>query len=86
MKDKFFFVRFRCGNEESKNKFWLEEEERKCRVCDDKRETLVHMLKEYEGLREEVWRRTEMLDENGRGKEWMKKVLRARGRAKQFNN
>jgi hypothetical protein len=32
-KGRKMMARFRCGNEERKNRYWTEEEERRCRLC-----------------------------------------------------
>lgn len=37
--------RFRCGNEENDNRFWLEEDARRCRMCREEAETMKHMMK-----------------------------------------
>jgi hypothetical protein len=34
---------FRCGNEERGNRFWIEEEERRCRMCYEEKKTMAHM-------------------------------------------
>ena len=36
-------ARFRLGNEENSNKYWLKEEQRACRVCSWEEETLEHI-------------------------------------------
>jgi hypothetical protein len=38
-------ARFRCGNEETENRYWMEGEERRCRMCNEERETMEHMWK-----------------------------------------
>jgi hypothetical protein len=30
-------TRFRCGNEERENRYWMEGEERRCRMCYEER-------------------------------------------------
>jgi hypothetical protein len=42
-KERKMMARFRCGNEERENKYWVEEEERMCRMCREERETIEHM-------------------------------------------
>jgi hypothetical protein len=37
-KERKMMARFRCGNEERENKYWVEEEERMCRMCREERE------------------------------------------------
>jgi hypothetical protein len=36
-------ARFTYGNDERENKYWMEEEDRRCRMCYDERETIEHM-------------------------------------------
>ncbi|KAJ3664926.1 hypothetical protein Zmor_000459 [Zophobas morio] len=49
IKEKRMTARFRCGNEEKENNFWIDEIDRRCRICWREEETIEHML---EGLRE----------------------------------
>ncbi|KAJ3621596.1 hypothetical protein MTP99_003712 [Tenebrio molitor] len=42
-KERKMMARFRCGNEERENRYWVEREERRCRVCYEERETIEHM-------------------------------------------
>lgn len=45
------------GNEARANEYWKKEEERLCRICQGKEETLTHVLQECEGTgnKEEIW-------------------------------
>jgi hypothetical protein len=36
-------MRFRCGNEERENRYWMEREERRRRMCYEGREIIEHM-------------------------------------------
>jgi hypothetical protein len=36
-------ARFRCGNEERENRYLMEGEERRCRMCYEEREPIEHM-------------------------------------------
>ncbi|KAJ3629802.1 hypothetical protein MTP99_014169 [Tenebrio molitor] len=38
-KERNMMAGFRCGNEERENRYWMEEEERMCRMCREERET-----------------------------------------------
>ena len=67
-------ARFRCGNEERENKFWMEEDERKCRICWEERETLEHLLNECVGMKEDKRERRDILSEGGMEVEWMKEI------------
>jgi hypothetical protein len=37
-KERKMMARFRCGNEERESKYWVEGEERRCRMCYEERE------------------------------------------------
>ena len=78
VKEKRMIARYRCGNEERENKFWLKDEERMCRLCMKKKETLEHLLKECGGMREDKRERKDILNERGDGEEWMKEIERKR--------
>jgi hypothetical protein len=71
-------ARFRYGNEE-REKYWNEDRTRVYRMCEEKKETIEHLLNECEELRERDESREEILNEDGRGIEWMKKVEWRRG-------
>jgi len=71
-------ARWRCGNEERGNKYWLKEEERKCRLCRKEREEVEHLKRECEYVKDKRSRWIEVLNEDGRGQEWMEMIERAR--------
>jgi hypothetical protein len=48
-------------------------------MCGEKKETIEHLLNECVELRERDESREEILNEDGRGIEWMKKVEWRRG-------
>ncbi|KAK4886246.1 hypothetical protein RN001_002517 [Aquatica leii] len=73
-KRKKMVARFRCGNEELGNKYWKEEPEKLCRLCGEETEDLDHMRKRCRELREEVMKTVDILDENGKGAEWMEEL------------
>jgi hypothetical protein len=73
-KERVTIARFRCGNEERENKYWNEDRIRVCRMCGQKKETIEHLLNECVELRERDESREEMLNEDGRGIEWMKNI------------
>ncbi|KAH0820494.1 hypothetical protein GEV33_002297 [Tenebrio molitor] len=77
-KERVIIARFRCGNEERENKYWKEDRTRVCRMCGEKKETIEHLLNECLELREGEESREEILNEDGKGIEWMKKVERRR--------
>ena len=73
-KDVQVIARFRLGNEEAANKYWIEEG-KECRICSRGKETMEHMVKDcIPELRTEI-KIEDILHEDGRGKWWMKKVL-----------
>jgi hypothetical protein len=41
-------ARFRCGNEERENRYWMEGEERRCRMRFEERETIERNERERE--------------------------------------
>ncbi|KAJ3640366.1 hypothetical protein Zmor_003668 [Zophobas morio] len=85
-------TRFRCGNEEKENNFWMDEINKRSRICWREGETVEHMLEGCEGLRESEESREEGLNEDGRALDWMKEVQKIRelrqgvGRQKEQNN
>ncbi|KAJ3644291.1 hypothetical protein Zmor_026957 [Zophobas morio] len=68
IKEKRMMARFRCGNEEKKNNFWMDETDRRCRICWREGETIEDMLERYEGLRAS----------EQRGLDWVKEVRKIR--------
>ncbi|KAJ3652136.1 hypothetical protein Zmor_018127 [Zophobas morio] len=52
IKEERMIVKFWCGNEEKENNFWMDETDRRCRICWREGETIEHMLEGCEGLRE----------------------------------
>jgi hypothetical protein len=80
-KERKMMARFRCGNEDRENKYWMEEEERMCRMCREERETIEHMWRGCGEMRErEEKERGEILNEDGREIGWMKEVWKRRER------
>jgi hypothetical protein len=37
-RERKMMARFRCGNKETENRYWIEEEERRCRIGNEERE------------------------------------------------
>jgi hypothetical protein len=71
-KERKIMATFRCGNEKRENRYWMEEEERICRM---------HMWRGCGEMRErEEKERGEILSEDGREIEWMKVVWKSRER------
>jgi hypothetical protein len=65
-------ARFRCGNEERENRYWTEEEERRCRICNEARETIGHMWNGCSEMRErERKEQGEILNEDGKDERYI---------------
>ncbi|XP_051161831.1 uncharacterized protein LOC127281899 [Leptopilina boulardi] len=70
--------RFRMGEGMRECKYWLEEDERKCRVCEFECEDWEHVLDRCNGcmdgeksvMERVIW----ILDENGQGERWMNEL------------
>jgi hypothetical protein len=75
--------RFRCGNEERENRYWMEGEEKKWRMCYGERKTTEHMWNGFSEMRErEAKERGEILNEDGREIGWMKEIWKRGERIK----
>jgi len=72
-------ARFRCCNEWRGNRYWENEESRKCRICERQEETWEHIRKECETRTERG--EEDIMQGEGHGVEWMLWVTRERGRA-----
>jgi hypothetical protein len=59
--------RFSCGNEEREHRYWIEEEERRCRMRREKE-------RESSTCEMDVKEREEILNENGKEIGWMKEI------------
>jgi hypothetical protein len=57
------------------NKYWIEGEETRCRMCYEERHTIEHMWNGCREMRErERMQRGEILNEDGREIRWMKEI------------
>jgi hypothetical protein len=64
---------------ERENRYWLEGEERRSRMCHEERETIEHMWNGCSKMRErEGKERGEILNEDGMEIRWMKEIWRRR--------
>ncbi|KAJ3633074.1 hypothetical protein MTP99_010046 [Tenebrio molitor] len=80
-REKKMMARFRCGKEERENRYWMEGEERRCRMCYEERETIEHMWNGCSEMREtERKERGEILNEDVREIGWMKEIWKRRDR------
>lgn len=71
-------ARMRCGNLWRGNRYWMRDNEKRCRLCGKSIEDMEHVVYECEeGLK---WRRSlgELMDERGSGIEWLRKILEIR--------
>jgi hypothetical protein len=74
-KERKMMARFRCGNEERENRYWTEEQERRCKMCREESETIEHMWSRCNEMRERERKdRGEILSEDGREIGWMKEI------------
>ena len=64
-------ARFRTGNEEEENKYWLKDRKR-CRVCGEGEDSVEHMVNEC--MMDKNWTWRAVLEEDGRGERWMREV------------
>jgi hypothetical protein len=65
-RERKMMARFRCGNKERENRYWMEGEEIRSRMCYEEREAIEHMWNGSSEMRErEGKERGEIL--NGRG-------------------
>lgn len=76
-KERNMIARYRCGSETRGSKHWLEEAEKKCRICGEGTENIVHILKECEETKDEMTVE-EFLKEDGSGREMMKRIDKIR--------
>jgi hypothetical protein len=80
-RERKIMTRFRCGNEERENRYWMEGEKRRCRKCYEERETIEHMWNGCGKMRErEGKEQGEILKEDGRKIRWMKEIWQRRER------
>lgn len=76
-KERSMIARFTCGNETRGTHIWREEEMSNCRVCGTEKESLEHVVKECEKTKDEMTVE-EFLREDGKGKEVMERISKAR--------
>jgi hypothetical protein len=78
-RERKMMARFRCGNKERENRYWMEGDERRCRMCYEDSETIEHMWNERERERERK-EQGEIQNEDGREIRWMKEIWKRRER------
>ena len=69
-------ARFRCGCEEMGSRYWKEEKERSCRICNEAVESVEHWAEECSKLERSQASVAMLLSETGEGWTWMKEVMR----------
>jgi hypothetical protein len=80
-KERKMKARFRCGNEERENRYWVEGEERRCRMCYEERETIEHMWNGCREMRKKERKKWgEILNEDAREIRWTKEIWKRRER------
>jgi hypothetical protein len=66
-RERTMMARCRCGNEERETRYWMEDEERRWRMCNEERETIEHMWNGCSEIRlREGKERGEIQNEDGR--------------------
>jgi hypothetical protein len=74
-------ARFRCENEERQNKYWMEVEERRCRMCFEERETIGRMWNGCSEMRERERKERGEIQNEDRGETgWTKGGMKRRER------
>jgi hypothetical protein len=74
-------ARFRCGNEERENRYWMAGVKRRCRMCCEEREAIENMWNGCSEIRErERKERGEILNEDAREIGCMKEIWKRRDR------
>lgn len=74
-KDKCIIARFRVGNEEKANKYWIDESEKECKVCRNGKDTLEHIVNDCKYSLGEQWNIEDLLNEDARGLKTLKRIL-----------
>lgn len=77
-------ARIRCGNEENRNKYWLNEEERKCDLCGIEESTLEHLTRHCNKIEKTLIPIKTILDDtnNTTKIEWLRNLVKQRKKAK----
>lgn len=70
-------ARWRCGNEEDKNRFWMAEEKRKCKICKEAEGSLEHAFTHINRERLKV---SDILGDDGEGRVvvWIRELKKLR--------
>ena len=76
--ERNLLARFRLGNEERANKYWMQENERMCRVCMTSNETLEHVMAECVDVIKTDLVVRDILNADGRGITVLKEIVRIR--------
>lgn len=69
-------ARARCGNEEYGNRYWMKEEERMCRLCEEERETLEHVANKCRCVNRWDKGIDELVGDEGKGYKWLEEWQR----------
>ncbi len=79
-KDKRLLASYRTGSEVGAANYWLDSEERLCKVCGEAEETLEHVVERCEGVgtRMQGKQLTQVLQEDGRSRLWLRELDKAR--------
>jgi hypothetical protein len=78
--ERKMMARFRCGNEERENRYWMEREERRRRMCYEGREIIKHIWNGCNEMREGGKGARSQMNEDRKEIRWMKEVWKRRER------
>lgn len=81
-KGRSLIARYRCGNECRGNQHWKDDGDKVCRLCEEEVESLEHMIRRCKVTRNDM-QIGELLNEDGRGLETMKRIEVARSKRKE---
>lgn len=77
-RDQKLIARFRCGNEERRNKYWKNEQDKRCRLCMDTEESIDHLASNCRSIGKTTRTIHELLSDTGEGADWMRKIINRR--------
>ncbi|KAI4480459.1 hypothetical protein M0802_014199 [Mischocyttarus mexicanus] len=73
---KKLIARARCGNIEENNKYWLDQDERRCTLCRAEAATLKHLIDRCQKIKRTELKEEEILEgkKNERVENWLRLV------------
>lgn len=76
--DQKLIARFKCGNEERRNRYWKNDEENNCGLCTGNKETMEHLIGDCSGMTRTIKAVAEILRSLGEGVEWVREIINRR--------